>query len=124
MERSIVRKEVTILREDIRSELQSFYGRISTLIESCSVHRAPGPSSPLPPPSPPPLEAGKDADPIPGPSSPSSPASPPPPKAGKDADPTPGPPSPPRPLSPPFVDIAQIASYTLALADDLHSDMV
>ena len=38
---TIVREAVTILREEIRSELQSFYERISTLIERSSVHPPP-----------------------------------------------------------------------------------
>ena len=50
MVRSIVWEEMTILREEVRSELQSFYERILTLIESFSTHHAHGPSSPPPPP--------------------------------------------------------------------------
>ena len=66
MVRNIVQEEVTILREEVQSDLQSFYERISILIESSYAHPAPGPSSPLPlpppPPSPPPPEAGKEPD--------------------------------------------------------------
>ena len=74
--------KVTTLRDEVRLELQSFYERISTLIESFFAHRTPSPSSP-----PPPLSL-------------------PPPETGKNANPAPGPPSPPRPSSPPSADTA------------------
>ena len=139
---TIVREEMTILREEIRSELQSFYERISTLIESSSAHRtlgpfspppppfplppkvgkdtdlAPSPSSPEPPASLPPPETGKNADPAPGHSSLAQPTSSPPPEAGKDADPAPNPPS------PPSAGTAQIIVHTHTPADDPSVDMV
>ena len=46
----ILREAVTSLREEVRSELQSFYERILTLIERSSAHLAPGPSPPSSPP--------------------------------------------------------------------------
>ena len=97
---------VTILRDEVRSELQSFYERISILIESSFTHHAPGLS--LPPPSlfPPSPEAGKKTDPICGPHSP------------------PPPPSPPPLSSPPSVDIAQTAAHTPTPATDPPVDMV
>ena len=45
---------MTSLREEVRAELQSFYERISILIERSSTHPAPAPGpSPPPPPRPP-----------------------------------------------------------------------
>ena len=43
----ILREALTSLREEVRSELQSFYERISTLIERSSTHPAPA-SAPAP----------------------------------------------------------------------------
>ena len=61
---TIVREAVTSLREEVRSELQSFYERMSTLIERSSAHpppppptafaTAPAPASAFTPPPPPP----------------------------------------------------------------------
>ena len=58
----ILREAVTSLREEVRSELQSFYERISILIERSSARPSLDP--------PPPPEAGKKLDPAFGPSSP------------------------------------------------------
>ena len=69
MVRSIVREEVTILQKEVRLELQSFYERISTLIESSFADPVLGLSSPSPPASPPPPQAGKEVDPAFGPPS-------------------------------------------------------
>ena len=50
----ILREAVIGLREEVRSELQSFYERISTLIERSSTYPAPTPGPPPPPPPRPP----------------------------------------------------------------------
>ena len=62
----ILREAVTDLREEVRSELQSFYERISTLIERSSAHPTLAPA-PVPGPPPPPShslppQAEKEAD--------------------------------------------------------------
>ena len=54
----ILREKVIGLRREVRSELQSFYERISTLIKRSFAYPAPDPPS-LPSP-PPPLEARKE----------------------------------------------------------------
>ena len=70
---------MTCLRDEVRSELQSFYERISTLIERSSTHPTPAPDPP-PPPLPPPPHA------VFGLSSP--PSHFPPPQAEKEVDDT------------------------------------
>ena len=89
----ILREAVTSLQEEVRSELQSFYERISTLIELSSAHLAPAPSpatapttAPAPATAPTPAPATATAPsttvastlPLPPPS--------PPPQAEKEAD--------------------------------------
>ena len=66
----ILREAVTSLREEVRTELQSFYERISTLIERSSAYPvaapapapvpalAPAPAFGPPPPPPPPSHSG------------------------------------------------------------------
>ena len=73
----------TILREELRSELQSFYEKILTLIESSSTHPASNPFSPPSPHSLPPPELGKKANPAIGPPSRPPPLSSPSPQARK-----------------------------------------
>ena len=72
----ILREEVIGLRREVRSELQSFHERISTLIKCSSTYPIPAPGPP-PPPSPPPP---------PGPSSPLGSHSPLSPQVEKKAD--------------------------------------
>ena len=74
----ILREALTSLQEEVRSKLQSFYERISTLIERYFAHPAPGPPPPR-------FEAGKEPDAAFGPSSP-PPSHSLPPQAKKEAD--------------------------------------
>ena len=59
---TIVRKAMTNLRDEVRSELQSFYERISTLIERSSTHPAPAPTFGPPPPPLPSHSGGTQAE--------------------------------------------------------------
>ena len=73
----------SIVQEEVRSELQSFYERISTLIKRSSTHPTPALGPPPPPPPPPPLSPPHAVF---GPSSP--PPHFPPPQAEKEVDDT------------------------------------
>ena len=100
----IVREAVTSLREEVQSELQSFYERISTLIERSSAHPAPPPPPP-PPLLPPPSKVGKEPP----------PHSPLPPQAEKEADTA---------TTGPSDDTVHAAVDTSALAADPLTDLV
>ena len=94
---TILLDEVTSLQREVRSELQSFYERISTLIKCSSAHPVLNP--------PPPLEAWKEP--------PSH--SPPPPQAEKEADVA---------ATGPSDDTAHAAADTTAPATDPRTNMV